>query len=263
MTEELYFETITEARDGYYVEYKPMLPGNAIASIYLVFPGDYRHEQVTALMEAEMLHWLSRYPVPTMLWAYDSKENPIHPRGEGKERLINGWIDRDTHKAVVSWDFKGASTHMNAGPIESDWGAIYSDIPFKTSAMRQVEIAANVRATQRHVRVIRGISLMWLAVGPAAWAIFEYAGPEWVGLAILIYSLWKAVQEGRRIYGHKKRSKAEEDKAEKERKQAYYFYHCERNQTGFARLMVENLEKDAEERVRREAGALGASKQVT
>ncbi len=49
---------------------------------------------------------------------------------------------------------------------------------------------------------------------------------------------------------------AEEEKAEKERKMNHYYYHCERNPAGFARLLVENVEKDTSERIRKEAEEL-------
>lgn len=46
--------------------------------------------------------------------------------------------------------------------------------------------------------------------------------------------------------GHKKPSPRELEKVERDRKMAHYYYHCERNPAGFARIKVENLEKDIE-----------------
>ncbi len=36
----------------------------------------------------------------------------------------------------------------------------------------------------------------------------------------------------------------------------HYFYHCERNPEGFARLKVENFEREAKEQTLKEAEAL-------
>jgi hypothetical protein len=37
---------------------------------------------------------------------------------------------------------------------------------------------------------------------------------------------------------------------------SHYFYHCERNPDGFARLKVENFEREAKERILKEVEAL-------
>lgn len=63
---------------------------------------------------------------------------------------------------------------------------------------------------------------------------------------------------GHEDLGAHKVTPREEEKGEKQRKMDHYFYHCERNPDGFARLKIENFEKDAGERVRAEAAALAS-----
>jgi hypothetical protein len=43
---------------------------------------------------------------------------------------------------------------------------------------------------------------------------------------------------------------------------AHYFYHCERNPAGFARLKMENFEKDISEHTRREVDELAKKGRV-
>jgi hypothetical protein len=87
-------------------------------------------------------------------------------------------------------------------------------------------------------------------------AVFEYLGPEWVGLVALLYVLWKALHAGMKLYGFSRPSAKEEREAERTRKMEHYFYHCELNPEGFGRLKTENFERDARKRTQAEAAQL-------
>jgi hypothetical protein len=107
--------------------------------------------------------------------------------------------------------------------------------------------------------LLRLILVAWLALFPAIWAVYEYFGPSWVGFAILMFTLWKAFKTGLIMVGRAKPSKAAQAKMEKERKMQHYFYHCELNPTGFARLKSENFEGDLRQKTLSEAASLRAS----
>jgi hypothetical protein len=133
---------------------------------------------------------------------------------------------------------------------------IYFDIPFKTEQQRQLSIDQNLSKMHRNARATKFIVLFWFVVVPACTALFEYFGPAWLGLVVLIYALWKSFQEWRKFTGRKVQSEREKLEAEKKSKSDHYFYHCERNSEGFLRLKLENFERDAREKTRREAAEI-------
>ncbi|MFP4004391.1 MAG: hypothetical protein ACLFV8_11495, partial [Alphaproteobacteria bacterium] len=108
----------------------------------------------------------------------------------------------------------------------------------------------------KQVRLLKIGLVLWLAAIPAGYAIFEFLGPAWLGLIGLILVLWNALKTALKIWGYTKPSAQEEKEAEKRRKMRHYFYHCERNPDGFRRLMIENLENEAREQIRKKAQEL-------
>ena len=131
-------------------------------------------------------------------------------------------------------------------PRSTSLREMYAGVPFRTKADVAAKSAAWVRQRQREVLTWRVIFFAWVAVLPASYAVFEFFGPEWFGAIVLAYVLWKTGRAGQRVLGHAKRSRAEEERAEKERKMKHYFYHCERNPKGFLHLEIENLNEDAQ-----------------
>lgn len=71
-------ETIREDRGSHFVEYRPADGVSYLAMLYLVFPGATPNlATVAGLMETELDHWVQRFAVPTMVWAWDAAENQI------------------------------------------------------------------------------------------------------------------------------------------------------------------------------------------
>jgi hypothetical protein len=252
MDDDLYFDTIKEKRRSYFVEYDPPIADHAVASLNLVFPQAPVSDRVADLMLAELRHWIGRYPVPLMIWAWDDKEDMITPEGQSENCLV-GWPISDTGEIAHSWNIDDLSAHLKSAVPLPDWRIVYSDVKFRMDAEVKAEAKKNWDERRRQIITLKVILSLWLAAFPAAWAVFELLGPAWLGVLVLGYTLWKAWQTGREIWGHKKPSRSEEKKAEKQRKMAHYFYHCERNPDGFARLKIENFEKDRRERIRKEA----------
>ena len=113
-----------------------------------------------------------------------------------------------------------------------------------------------MKERRRQNLILKCLLTIWLVVIPGGVALFEYFGPEWLGLSVLLFSLWKAWRIWLKLTGRAKPSRAETEEAEKERKMRHYYYHCERNPLGFQRLMVENFQEDTRQRVREEAEEL-------
>ena len=206
-------------------------------------------------MQAELRHWIGRYPVPLMIWAWDDKEDMITPEGQSENCLV-GWPVSGTGEIAHSWNIDDLTAHVKSAPPHPDWRDIYRDVKFRTDAEVSAAAKKSWAERRRQILTLKVILSLWLAAFPAAWAVFQFLGPEWLGALVLGYTLWKAWQTGRQIWGNKKPSRSEVEKAEKQRKMDHYFYHCERNPEGFARLKVENFQNDSRERIRKEADGL-------
>jgi hypothetical protein len=252
----LYFDLIKEDRGSYFVEYHPPVSDNPFATLSLVFPESYDLSSVADTMKAEVAHWLARYPVPIMAWAYDAVENSIRPHGDADDGLLVGWYAPGTTTLTYAWKVEGLPSLLNDTTDLPDWRAIYKDVPFRTDTEVKANANREQSKTRKQILTLKIILTIWLAAIPAAWAIIQYLGPEWLAIAVLLYSLWQAFRTARKLFGRAEPSRSEKEKAEKERKMGHYFYHCERNPKGFARLMVENFEREARERILKEAEVL-------
>ncbi len=252
----MYFDLIKEDRGSYFVEYQPPVSNNPFATLNLVYPESYELGSVGYTMKAEVAHWLARYPVPIMASAYDAAENSIRPHGDVDDGLLVGWYAPGTTTLTYAWKVQELPPFLNDTINLPDWRTIYKDVPFRTDA----EVKANARRewlkARKRNHILKVILALWLAAIPAAWAIVQYLGPEWLAVAVLLYSLWQAFRTARKLFWRVEPSKSEKEKAEKELKMGHYFYHCERNPEGFARLKVENFEREAKDRILKEAEAL-------
>lgn len=254
MAEPLYFEDVKEARDGYFVEYQPPSQDIAFATMNLVFTRTLDKTAVADVMLTESAAWVKRYGVPVMASAWDAQEDRIKPKDEGDSFLV-GW-QTPSGEIAHSWRHTDLGAFLKANPSQVDLRTVYKDIPFKTDAQVKANADAYVKERRLQNRYLKAILFGWLAVIPTGIALFQYFGPEWLGLVALIFGLWKAGCAGFRLWRNSKPTPREEAKVEKQRKMDHYYYHCERNPEGFARLKVENLQKEAAECTRKQADAL-------
>ena len=82
-------------------------------------------------MRSEMMRWLTRYPVPVMVSAFDIAENVIYPHSS-QDGFLVGWLDPATKQIVSSWKLKELPSFLNDTMSIPDWRAIYTDVPFRT-----------------------------------------------------------------------------------------------------------------------------------
>lgn len=258
--QDLYFDSIKEHRGSYFVEYRPPSNGCSLAILTITFLGSVDSAKVIQSMETELAFWLSRYPIPLMVFGYDEAHNPIAPR-KADETCLVGWIAPGGGDANLSWNLNDLSNHLDSAPAHPDWRTIYSDIPFRTGDQIKEHALRQLREQRKGFLVLKLALSMWLAVIPATFAIAEFLGPQWLGAIVLAYSLWKAWRVARELWGHSTPSPSASASREKQRKMDHYFYHCERNPSGFARLVLENFDADARERTRIEAAQIAANSQ--
>lgn len=248
----LYFNPIQEDRGWYFVEYRPPQNGDRFATLSLTVLEGRSAVEVADAMEQELLQWHTRYPLPLLVSAFDEKGDLFRLNGVRPSELLFGYKVEEKGQPSLVWK---KSTEMDdAGGMITDelLRKTYAGVPYRTSQ----EVRAESQMFARQLRIGWAIVFVWTVVTPAAWAIFEWAGPAWVGAIILVYSLWRAVVKALKLLGLVKESAKEARASEKQRRMEHHHYHCERNPDGFLRLKLENFERDERESIKAELAAL-------
>ncbi|TAJ08485.1 MAG: hypothetical protein EPO61_10330 [Nitrospirae bacterium] len=253
--ERLFFQPVKEDRGWYFVEYRPPISGYQFATLQLVIlEKAKRLEEIAASMEAELVIWLERYPIPIMASAFDDSGDLVRlEKNQGCNHVI-GYIDEQKHKVVHEWRLL-TNEELPRDALDTSYlRKIYSQIPFKTK--QQLREEAQQKA--KHLRLGWWIVFVWAVVVPAGVAILEWWS-DWLGVVVLLYSLYKAIEKALRLTGKWPKSKAEIEKEAEEARMRHHHYHCECNPAGFERLKVENFERWAREDIRQEALSLKRS----
>lgn len=250
---QLRFDPIKEHRGTYFVEYQPPGVHGSCALLNLVFPGVIPTEaELIELLESELRQWLSRFPVPVMASAYDDTESLIQPEGKPSAFLV-GWTEPKSCAVICSWTLNDLDRHLKAHPLPSDSRIIYPNVPFRTPADLRTERDRYVRERRTQKRVLTVVAIGWLVIIPLVWATYQLLGPEWVSWLVYGYALWQGFRALGQLTGYWRTSPLESAKQEKEQKMAHYYYHCELNPDGFLRLKADNFERQARERLQKEA----------
>lgn len=257
--EQLFFEATKEDRGWYFVEYRPPISGYQFATLAVVILETGRvREDIAATMEAELVIWLERYPIPIMVSAFDDTGSVIDLSGHRPCDHLTGYVDTRTKKVVREWRLLAKDELPKDALNVSYLREIYTGIPFKTK--QQLRAQALEKAKQLHLGW--WIVFVWAVVVPACVAFLEWWS-DWLGLVVLVYSLYKAVEKALRLLGKRRKSKAELQKAAEEAQMRHHHYHCERNPEGFESLKLENFERWARDDLHNEAKALMRSAKET
>lgn len=251
-TDQLFFETTKEDRGWYFVKYRPPISGYQFATLQVVVLETTKTaEDVAATMEAELVIWLERYPVPIMVSAFDDTGSAISLKGHRSCNHLIGFIDSKTTKVVSEWRLLANDELPKDGLDVLYLRKIYEGIPFKTKQQLREEALKKAK----RLRLGWWIVFVWAVAVPAGVAILEWWS-DWLGVVVLVYSLYKAIEKALRLMDRWPKSKAEAQKEAEEARMRHHHYHCERNPEGFERLKLENFERGAREDVQKEAHAL-------
>ena len=247
--DEILFEPIKEARDGYFVEYYPPAPGERFANLGLVFLEKSEPSKICAAMEAEFLHWINRYPLPVMTSSFDDVGDLCDLK---KEKGFNHLIGFRT----------------SDGSIQKHWQMIKDeDLPdkalnrnylmtlFKYVSSSQTE---NKAAWAKQVRKIQAgwyIVFIWAVVVPAFIALLGYTSPfvSWLALG---YAWLQAFVKGMKLANKWPKTQREIDEERERAEMEHHHYHCKENPEAFLRLKVENIERWEREKIKDEFGRL-------
>ncbi|MDR3577029.1 MAG: hypothetical protein P4L50_24465 [Anaerolineaceae bacterium] len=255
METERKYEPIKESMGWYFVEYHPPRRGYKYANLNLVINKDADKKKVINAMEKELKNWLSRYPIPLMISAFDKKDD-LYDLSELKpcNHLI-GFLDKEG-KICSHWELL-KDEELPAVALNQEYvDDLYSKLSFKTYG----EIALEHRKWIKQIKRGHYIFFVWLAIIPLLWELIKYSS-NLLAIVSLIYSVYKAIQTGLEFFGKWPKSKRRKEKEEEERLKDHYYYHCQMNPEGFKRLKLENFEKMAIDDIEKEAASLKAKRQ--
>jgi len=255
--EELEFSSMKEHRGWYFVEYHPLCV-DWLSTLDVVVLGIENEERVAVAMEAEARTWIARYPSPLMVSAFDETGDLISLNNIRGCDHIMAYSDAVSGELRLEWRLVSEAEVQGKLATDEERLMVFADVPHTrtSAASREREFRAFARSVRTSRRLVLVWLIVWLSVIPAGWAILEWAGPRWLGLVVLVYSLFKAAQQFLKLVGVWRPSRREQEADEKRRRMEEYFEECEGNPEGFERLKTENLEREARERTKNEAREL-------
>lgn len=245
-------DELKELRDGFFVTYSPSDSRFNLATVDLVFVDQVPDaKEIKARMESELNYWLERFPVPAMVGAFDATGAFIHLPGDSHTSHLMGYTEPLTKMPVRRWGLYSDKELPAEQLNEAYLAKVYKAVPFRfADIVRQ-------QAERDHKRTTRAIKLFafFIVAVPVGIELVSL-GVEWIGHLLAGASILAGLYKVCKTMGWVKRSKIEEEKAEKEQKMAHYYYHCERNPHAFEKLKCESFKKEAIERTQREAAEL-------
>jgi hypothetical protein len=253
----LLFESVKEHRETYFVEYKPPSGRQTFATLNLVFMGTPDWPEVETKFKLELRHWIERYPVPVMAWAFDDQEDSLREPETGRSWMV-AWPGSTTNEIEYSLDYNELPSSPEHDETGADWAKVYSDIPYETLEQMRERVKQEARERLPYVRLLRLALAKWTFISIAGALIIGFFGPIWFSIIGLAYSIWKATSAAAELMGWKKYSKSKAPRLEEERQIQHYVYHCERNPEGFQRLVRENLNEDIRQQVAQESKSIKA-----
>jgi len=243
------YATQKERFTSYFVEYHPPRKSDLFAFLNLTFLEKQPLEEVAASVESETRRWLERYPFPIFASAFDSFGDSIDLTPIRDESVLMALPKRNLQEPQFVWGLLSNSQLEPYAATELDLAQIYSDIPSTTGEERRVRAEKDQAAQRRGIYLIA----IWVAVVPGVVAFFEFFAPQWIGAVLVCGSLWKALDQYRKMTGKRKPTLAETKKEAEEAEMRHHHYHCKVNPEAFQRLKLENFDRWAHQSILSEA----------
>lgn len=249
--DDIRFESIKEDRGWYFVEYSPPIPNYPFSMVDLTVVEQRDLEAVAVAMELESRDWLSRFPFPVMTTAFGPNESLVPLSGVRSSDNLMAWIDPKTSNPVLRWELVSPEELPDTAKDRDFIRKVFANIPSKTGA--EIRDAAMKSFAAR--KVGQRLLFIWAVVVPLGVAVLEWWS-DLLGLVVLGYAFFKAAVQALRLGGHLPKSARQVEKEEEELRMRHHHYHCMKNPEAFARLKVENFEREAIERTKEKVAIL-------
>jgi hypothetical protein len=247
----IFFKSVKEDRAWYFVEYSPPDESARFATLDLVILDVEDKVKIAQAMESESQRWITRYPIPLMVSAFDATGSLIHLDPIKECNSLMAFQPKGQTAASLSWRLLKNEELPDDGLNRDHLRRVYSDIPFKTSD--DIE-----RESKKHTRMVLGVKwffFFWAVIVPLTVLILDKLN-VWVGWIVFAFGLWKIVVEVLKRTGKWKKSPRQLDVEKEELEMRHHHHHCKRNPEAFQRLRSENFDREERERTRKEAESL-------
>lgn len=263
--EEIWRDDLKEHRGRYLVEYCPADSHRPFASVDLVYhdavpePAEIRRD-----MEHEMQLWVSRYCVPVFVASFDATGSKLRlgQRQDGSEEsILMAYRDPKNAQLRHQWGLFKDEELPEEQKAPEYLKRVYKDVPFRRATDVRAAVEVEHQRLKVGIRIFRTgfilIAAIPLLIEMASWGI------EWLSRAMQALSFSAGLYKVAKVSGLIKESKKKQAEREKERIMAHYYYHCSRNPQGFERLKIENFDREATDKTRKEAAELQARQAST
>ncbi|MEQ6888829.1 hypothetical protein ABE957_09120 [Halomonas sp. CS7] len=235
------YEDIEEKRKGYYVHYSPVFTDQEFSLLTINIYTPELVEKTKEIAEAELKHWIERYPAPLMVLVKNLTDIKLTTKDLAGENYLLGYPRKSG--IYHCWGDYPEGDKPNIDLSKDRLAEIYSELPFKTSAQVENEL----RLQARGIKTLRMALIFWLCVIPALIAYFGWASPV-VSFLAFAYSLYMAARKGLELWGVKHKSPKELEKEKEKQLKEHHHYHCKMNPEGFLKLRLENFGKESMDR---------------
>lgn len=245
----IYFSSIKESRDWYFVEYTPPLPNYRFSNLSLSIVDQSKSpSEVAEAVESESRHWLCLYRIPLMATAFTLEGDVLSLAGIKPINHLIAWQDANSEHVTLKWELV-PDVDLPEIALNRDFlKHIFSDVPFRTD--EDIQNAAYKRFS--NLRNGWRLVFIWAVIIPITVSLLEWWS-DLLGLAVVVYAFIKATIKALRLMGHLPKSEWEKEREIKEGKMSHYYYHCERNPEAFQLLKLENFRNEEIEKTKLEA----------
>lgn len=133
MSSDKIYQSIKESRGWYFVEYRPPVGTNKFATLDLVIIEKADKTAICNEMEKELRNWLSRYPIPLFVTAFD-EEGDRYDFSEIKScNHLMGYVSEDG-KINIHWQLLRDDEIPNISLNQEYLDKVYTNLDFNTYA---------------------------------------------------------------------------------------------------------------------------------
>lgn len=237
------YEDIEEKRDGYYVAYRPVFPGQEFAIIKLNIYESQLSDDIKSIAEAELEYWALKYHTPIMLMISNKTDEQWQTKDKIGHSYLLGYAK--SGQIISHWDEYPESEEPEFNLSTEYLEKTYSGL----SSTTYEEVVEKQKVEAKGRKLLLVVLTLWACVIPALIAFLGWSNPV-VSFMALAYSWYIAFQKGLALWGRKKKSEKEITKEKEELAKEHHHYHCQLNPEAFKKLKFENFKKQRLEKER-------------